>query len=151
MNDENDQNWEDAYEEANERDLADDSNIVSWHSIFKWRKTNLCNIKLKRSIRIHHKHGADREKVRADCAAADMAVIRMLISIGNCLGFTFRSVDIAGEYMQSGLITREVCFRSPREGHRKRGVIWCLKIALWTCWRRKSMVDWHRRLDARRV
>lgn len=127
MNDEHDKNWKDAYEEANERDLAEDANIVSSHSIFKVKKDDLGNMKLKGRIVIHGNHDADRDKVRADCAAADMAVIRMLISIGTCLGLTFGSADITGAYMQSGPITREVYVRPPRECKRKRGVVWRLK------------------------
>lgn len=71
-------------------------------------------MELKGRIVVNGNRDADTDDVRSDCAEADMAVIRLLLSIGTCLEFTFPAVDIKMEHMQSVPITREVFFRPTR-------------------------------------
>lgn len=80
-------------------------------------------MKLKGRIGVHRNRDADTHQVISDCAAADMAVIRLLLYIWTCLGFKFGAADIKGVYMHSRNITREVYVRPRREFLRKRGVI----------------------------
>lgn len=53
-----------------------------------------------------------------------MTVIRILLSIRTCLGFTFGGADVHGAYMKIRRITLEVYVRPPRDFYRKIGVVW---------------------------
>lgn len=99
-------NWKDAYEEVNELDLPEYANIIYSHDVFMVKKDEQGNIKIKGRIVVHRNRDKDRDKVIEDCTAADMAVIRMVLSIKNFLGFTFGLADIKGAYMQGGTISR---------------------------------------------
>lgn len=90
------------------------------------KKSDDRSMKLEGHIFVHGNRDADRDQVRADCAAAEMEVIRIILSIGTSVGFYFGYEDIKGVYMKSGPIKRNVYGRPPRECNRKRGIIWRL-------------------------
>lgn len=50
---------------------------------------------------VHGNRDNEMDLVRGDCAAAEMLVVSLLIAIGTCLGFTFCTGDIKGDFMQS--------------------------------------------------
>lgn len=54
--------------------------MVSSHATLKIKKDVNGNIKRKGGIVVHGTGDADRDRVRSDCAATDMEVIRMLHS-----------------------------------------------------------------------
>lgn len=126
MRAEHDQNWVDAYEEVPESELPRNANVISSHVIFKIKTEDDGSLRLKGRIVVHGNRDADRELVRSDSAAADMMIIRMIISLATILDFNMASADIKGAYMQSGPIRRDVYVRPPKDCHRKRGTVWKL-------------------------
>lgn len=76
----------------------------------------------------------ERNDVRADCAAADMSLVTLILCLGTCLGSTFGCADIKAALMQSGPITRKVYVRPPRDCQHEKGEIWkLLKIPYGMC------------------
>lgn len=82
MKQEHDGNWHNAYEEGNELDLKEDANIVSSHATFMIKEDHNLNLKLKSGMVVHSNRDSDKDRVRLDRAVTDMAVIKMLLSIG---------------------------------------------------------------------
>lgn len=74
---------------------------------------------------LHGNRDRDRFSVRRDSSSADLAVIRLVVSIGVLLGFCFGTADVKGAYMQSGPAKRDIFMRPPKE-YRSRGNIWKL-------------------------
>lgn len=99
MKEEHDENRVEAYEEVNERELPVHAKIVSFQAIFKINKEDDGGMTVKERIVVHGNRDADRDHIRADFSAAEMAVIRMLLSNGICFGLTFSSSDIKGAFM----------------------------------------------------
>lgn len=126
MRAEHDENWTGAYEEVAEAGLPKTANIISSHVIFKIKTNDDESLKLKGRIVVHGNRDAEKDMVRSDCAAADMMIVRMMISLATILGFNMATADIKGAYMQSGPIQREVYVRPPKDCHRKRGMVWKL-------------------------
>lgn len=54
-------------------------------------------MRLKERIVVQVNRDDQRKAIREDCAAAVITVIRILLSIGTCLGFTFDGVDVKGD------------------------------------------------------
>lgn len=53
--------------------------------------------------------------VRSDSYSADLAVVRIVISIGLTLEFVFGTADMKGAYITSGPSWREIYARPPNE------------------------------------
>lgn len=81
---------------------------LSSHSIFNIVKDDNVEMNLKGRISEHDNPSFEKQEVRSYCSTEDMAVIRMVLSIGTCFRFTFSTADIKGSFMESGPITREV-------------------------------------------
>lgn len=126
MRSEHDENWVGAYEEVAESELPSEANVISSHVVFKIKTNDDSSLKLKGRIVVHGNRDADRDLVRSDCAAADMMLIRLVISLTTIMGFNLGSADIKGAYMQSGPIQREVYVRPPKDCYRRRGYVWRL-------------------------
>lgn len=126
MKQEHDDNWTDAYQEVAEHALPKGSNIISSHVVFKVKTNDDGSLRLKGRIVVHGNRDDDKDLVRSDSAAADMMIVRLVISLAAMLGFNLATADIKGAYMQSGPIRREVYVRPPRDCFRKRGVVWKL-------------------------
>lgn len=126
MKAEHDENWTGAYEEVHESDLERGANVISSHVVFKVKSNDDGSLKLKSRIVVHGNRDDERELIRSDCAAADMLIIRLVISLATMLGFNMATADIKGAYMQSGPIQRNVYVRPPRDCSRKRGMVWRL-------------------------
>lgn len=62
-----------------ENDVSRTANDISSHCVFKVKKGEEGNIKLKDRTVLHGNRDADKEKLRKDCSAADMIVIRMTL------------------------------------------------------------------------
>lgn len=58
-------------------------------------------MKLKGRLIVHGSRDANRDSIRADCTAADRAAIRLLLSIGTCLGVTFGGAEVRGDNMHT--------------------------------------------------
>lgn len=83
---------------------------------------------LKSRIVVHGNGDDEKDMVRrdCDCAFADKAIVRLMLSLEMCLGFSFGTADVKGAYVQSGAISREVYVRPLRDCYRRRGMIWRL-------------------------
>lgn len=80
-------------------------------------------MKLKCRILVYGNRDTDKDKILSGCTVAEMYVIRMVLSIGTCMGITFGSEDIKCAYKQRDAIPRvEVYFRPPRECNNKRRI-----------------------------
>lgn len=106
-----DQNWVGSYEEISEADLPYRENVISSHVVFKVKNNEDGGLKLKGRIVVHGSRDTDRDLVRSDSAAAEMLIIRMVISLEAILNFYMATADIKGAYMESGPIQRDVLER----------------------------------------
>lgn len=66
MKKEKNENRSEAYEEVNEMDLPEDANIVSSHAIFRTKKEEDGNLRLKGYIVDHGNRDADKVHMRSD-------------------------------------------------------------------------------------
>lgn len=154
MTAEQDDSCKDAYQEEKGRYIPEDASIVASHALLKIKVDDQGNITLKGRITVHGNLEADKEKTRVDYSATDMAVIRIVVSIGTCLGFTFESADIKSVYMQSGPIKRDTYGRPPMDCKRKEPLCgnfsnyrtdystlagWSMKIEEW--WNLESKLE----------
>lgn len=64
------------------------------------------SLKLKGRILIHGIRDADLDLVISDCAATDIILVRLVISLESLMGINFGTADINGAFMQSGPIQR---------------------------------------------
>lgn len=80
-------NWEEAVERVQEKCFLADANIISNHTLFTVRTEDDGILKLKSRIVVHGHLDAEKDDVRADCAAADMLIVRLLLFLCTCLGF----------------------------------------------------------------
>lgn len=106
MTKELDENWSNVYKEVYKEDLPEGANMMSSHAIYKINKDDEGTMNLQGCIFVDVNRHSDRYQVRAEYVATDMAVIRMLSSIGTGLGFTFSFAYINCAFMKSGLVTR---------------------------------------------
>lgn len=56
----------------------------------------------------------DRFCVRRDSSSAYLALIRLVVSIGIILGYSFGTADVEGAYIQSGPAKRDIFVRPPK-------------------------------------
>lgn len=80
---------------------------------------------MKARIVFHGNRNKDPFTVRRDSSSADLAVIRLTISLGVMLGFSFGVADVKGAYMQSGPAKRDIYVRPPKE-FKQCGKVWKL-------------------------
>lgn len=120
-------NWSDAYEMVDEDTVPRSANKIGCHTVYKVKDAPDGNGELYMKARnvLHGNRDKDRFNVRRDSASADLCVIRLVISIGLILGFSFGTADVKGAYMQSGPAKRDIYVRPPKE-FRARGKIWRL-------------------------
>lgn len=98
-----------------------DANVISSHNLFNLKTEYNGSLKLKSRIVVHGHLDAEKDEMRAYCAAAGMLIVRLLLFLGTCLEFTFVYADRKGAFMQSGPITRQVYVRPPIYSPHERG------------------------------
>lgn len=123
------ENWADAYEEIEQSAVPTDANIIGCHTVYKVKEApspeSDGELTMKARNVLHGNRDKDRYSVRRDSSSADLSVVRLTISIGLMLDFSFGVADVKGAYMQSGPAKRDIFVRPPRESH-VRGKIWKL-------------------------
>lgn len=120
------ENWEGAYEFVNEKDVPISANKIGCHAVYKVKEsTDGKELMMKARNVLHGHRDKGRFSVRRDSASADLAVVRLLISLGVLLSFSFGTADVKGAYMQSGPALREIFVQPPRE-FKQKGKIWKL-------------------------
>lgn len=82
---------------------------------FKVKTDDDGDLKLKRRIVVHGNRDSEKDTVRSECAAADMPIVRLVLSLEAPMGFNFGTADIMGAFMQRGPIRRDVYVRPSRE------------------------------------
>lgn len=107
-------NWKEAFEPVHESQALMDANKISSHTLFNVKTEDYGKLRPKSRIVAHGNLDAEKEEVRADYAAADMILVRLILFLGSCLGFTFGCTDIKAAFMKYGPITRQVYVRFPR-------------------------------------
>lgn len=120
MRHEHEENWKASYVEVKESDLPHDTNIVTPHSIYKVKRNNNVEMRLKGRIMVYRNRYNYKDEIREDFAAAYMVFIRLILSIDTLLVFKFVGAHVKGVYMQSGRINRKVYFKPPRDYYPKR-------------------------------
>lgn len=127
---EHDKNWSDAYVPVSEGAVPDNANVVRSHVVYKVKTAEDGKREMKARIVPHGNEDDDKDEVRKDSANAQLAVIRLMLSLVTFLGFMVKTADIKGAYMQSGPIQRDIYVRPPREWHYienySRGILWLL-------------------------
>lgn len=127
---EHDSNWKGAYKPVREDEVAKDANVVRSHVVYKVKTNEDGERALKARICPHGNEDDDKDEVRKDSANAQLAVIRLMLSLVTFLGFHIKTADIKGAYLQSGPIQRNIYVRPPREWHYSgsytRGILWLL-------------------------
>lgn len=89
-----------------EHALRKGANVISSHVVFKVKTNDDGSLELKGRVVVHGNRDSEKDSVRSDRAAADMMIVRTVISLASILGFELATADIKGAYMQSGPITR---------------------------------------------
>lgn len=64
--------------------------------------------------------------VSSNCSTAYMIIVLMMIILPTILGINLATAIIKGAYIQIGQIQRDICVRSPKYCHRKRGMVYKL-------------------------
>ena len=119
-------NWQDAYEEINDKDVPRNSNIISSHALFKIKESEDDSLVMKARFVLHGNRDREKNDIRKDSASADMTIFRLVLSLGVILNFTFGVADIKGAYMQSGPAKREIYVRPPKDWTTTRHTLWKL-------------------------
>lgn len=88
---------------------------MSSHAIYRTKKEDDGRMKLKGCIVVHGNREAESDPVRWDFTAAVMAVIRMLLSIGTYLRYTFAAADFK-RYFHTKWTDHEGSMRASTEG-----------------------------------
>lgn len=131
FNAEHDSNWAYAYEEVDEVGLPPDANIVTSHVVYEVKHDEGGSKKMKARICPHGNEDDEKNVIRKDSSNAQLAIVRLMLSLVTFLGFSIKTADIKGAYLQSGPITRELYVRPPREWHYtqhySKGKIWKLR------------------------
>lgn len=86
--------WIGAYQEVAESEDSRKVNFISSHNVFKIKKVGFRRLKMNGRIFVHGNLDADRALVRETCAAADMILAVLVISLADIIGFNVRTVYI---------------------------------------------------------
>lgn len=123
------ENWLGAYEIVDEQSVPREANKIGCHAVYKIKDATIAGGKetlvMKARNVLHGNRDKDRYTVRRDSSSADLAVVRLVISLGVMLGFSFGTADVKGAYMQSGPAKRDIFVRPPKE-FKQRGKMWRL-------------------------
>lgn len=120
------ENWMHVTEEVGVGDMPQDANLLSTHFVFKIKKDEEGERKLKARLVVH---GNKDNEIRKDAIAAGMVITRLVMAVGMMIKFTFGVADIKGAYMQSGPFRRDI-FIIPPGTYRKRGRVYWKLLAL---------------------
>lgn len=119
------ENWNSAYTVVKSSELPRDANIIGSHTVYRVKEDDDGHLKMKARLVLHGNRDKDRFTVRRDSASADLAAVRLLISLSQILKFCIATADIKGAYMQSGPIKRTLFVRPPKKLCQK-GMVWKL-------------------------
>lgn len=108
------ENWTAAFEVVSQDSIPSGANIIGCHTVYKVKEDGDV-LRLKARSVLHGNRDRARFAVRRDSASADLSVIRLVLSLGVVLGFSFGTADVKGAYMQSGPIKRDLYVRPPKE------------------------------------
>ena len=123
---EHDDNWADAYELVDYKEMPKHANVISSHVVYKIKKQDDEMLILKARLVPHGNNDNDKDSIRKDSSTAQFHVIRLLLSIATFIGLRLGTADISGAYLQSGPIKRTIFVRPPREWRGDRSKIWKL-------------------------
>lgn len=98
--------------------------MISSEVLFKIKTNDDGSLKIKVGIVVHGNRDSDKDLVRGYCAADDMILDLLVISLAVVMRFNLGSADIKGSFIQSGTIQPEVYVRKPKDCHRKQGGVW---------------------------
>lgn len=128
------ENWAGVTEEVDAARMPADSNLLSTHFVFKLKKSEQGERKLKARLVVHGNRDNEKDEVRKDAIAADMMTTRMVLALGTMMGFTFGVADIKGAYMQSGPARRDIYIIPPAIYKGRQRVYWkLLALAYGVC------------------
>lgn len=111
---EHNNNWNGACGTIPDYEVPPSSNIISSHAIFKIKESEDDDLQMKARFVLHGNRDREKDEIRKDSAAADMKILRIVLSLGVILNFTFGVADIKGAYMQSGPAQRDIYVRPPK-------------------------------------
>lgn len=130
-----------------EFEVPADANIILSHTFFNIKTEDNGELRLKDRIAVHGNLVAEKDDVHADCAAADLLMVRLILCLGTCLAFKIGLADIKRAFIQYGPITRDGYVRPPSDCPQERGELckllklpyemreggrrWLLKIDEW--------------------
>lgn len=119
-------NWTHAYEEVLENSVPRNAIIISSHTIFEVKEDDEKVRKLKARLVTHVNRDDMKNEIRKDFSNADMIIVRLLIGIALCIGFSFGVAGVKSAFLQSGPILREIFVRPAPEFWKRKGVLWKL-------------------------
>lgn len=90
------------------------ANVISSHIVCRIKEDLDGMLKLKARLFLHVNSDKDLFTVRRDSASADLAIIRMVLSLALVLNFDIATADVKATSMQSGPIKRQISVRSSR-------------------------------------
>jgi hypothetical protein len=89
---------------------------VRSHSFFRIKSSDDGTLSLKTRVVIHGNEDNDKELVRKDTESCSFSSTRFILAIAASFRFELSFFDVAGAYLQSGPIHRDVFVRLPTNG-----------------------------------
>jgi hypothetical protein len=121
-------NWDGAFECIPYAAMPTNAKSIRSHDFCRIKIANegkhFSHLSLKTRIVLHGNEDNQKEVVRKDTQAASFTAIRILLTLAALHKFHIASLDIKGEYLQSGLCKRYVFVRPPNEWPGALGVVW---------------------------
>lgn len=106
--------------------MPTDACILSRHLVFKIKKTEQGERRIKSRLGVHGNSNDQRDDVRKDSMEADMFITRLVIYLGIIMGFECGVPDIKGAFMQSGSGQRAIYIIPPGYQRGGKQVYWNL-------------------------
>lgn len=92
-----------------------EANLLSTHFLFKIKKYEEGNRKLKDMIFFYGNRDEEKEEVPKDGIATYMMTTRLIMALGMMIKFIFGVADIKGSYMQSAPTQSYILIETPPE------------------------------------
>lgn len=107
-------NWDGAYEEVSAKNVSLNANTIGSHFVFRSKRNNNGERRLKTSLARHGNRDRNRYTVRRDWNPADLSAMHLLFSFATIFDFDIATADVKGAYMQPGCIQRDLYVRPPK-------------------------------------
>lgn len=104
-----------------------DTNVISSHTILKFKVDDDGSLKLKARIAPHGNEDSFKHDTRSYCAMCAPTVVRVLLSMATLSGWRVSTADVKEAFLQAGPAERPVYVPPPMESRYKKRFFWLIK------------------------